>query len=258
MAELSSPRVKDSLTSLEYWSKYYHESNEEKDVIHRVCSKYDFFFDLLVSRCSKKPTSIVEIGAFPGRYLAYLGNKFDLKVTGVDFNPDFQKFERVLQNWNVQGNYLITDFTKFDPIDCYDLVFSNGFIEHFSDYDAMMDRHANLVCEGGGLMIMIPNKRFLRAVYGNIVDRQNQQAHNLDCMNLAVFRRFAERHNFVVSYLGYFGGFPYKVHQPLNFWQKLVYHPVRFFSVKFRGLLARYPNRFVSGTIVGVFHKPVK
>lgn len=242
------------LTSKKYWEDYYAYSPEDKDTICRVCSRYDRFYKLMIDSCINPPQSIIEVGAFPGRYLAYISSKYRLDATGLDFNPQIEKFTRSMHAMEVRNfEYINEDFLAYIPERRFDIVFSNGFVEHFENFDFVLDKHAELLSPGGAMLVMIPNKRYLRAIYGNLVDRENQRAHNLKCMSLRVFEEFARRNDLSISFLDYFGGFPYRVHQPLNLLQKAIYHPARFLSIKLNKVLSNNPTRFWSGTIIGIF-----
>ena len=244
------------LTSKQYWQDYYKEASEDSKAIVKICGEYDAFWEMLVNSCAHKPQSMVEIGAFPGRYLAYLSARYKLAATGIDFNPDEVKFGRSMNAMGITGyNYICTDFLEHKPSVQYDLVFSNGFIEHFTNYEEVLNKHAAYLKPGGAMMVMIPNKRYLRKIYGYLLDYKNLKAHNLDCMHLDLFQNFANQNNLKIQYLSYYGGFAYRVHQTLSFWQKLVYKPVRFLSIKLNGLLSRNPSKWYSGTIVAVFSK---
>lgn len=246
------------LTSKKYWEDYYAYSPEDKATICKVCSKYDRFYELTINSCTSAPKSIIEVGAFPGRYLAYISSKYGLEATGLDFNPQVDKFTRSMHAMSVRNfKYVNEDFLSYIPERRFDLVFSNGFVEHFENFDFVLDKHFELLNPGGAMMIMIPNKRYLRAIYGNLVDKENQRVHNLECMSLQVLEEFARRNSLSISFLDYFGGFPYRVHQPLNVLQKMIYHPVRFLSIKLNKVLSNWPTRFWSGTIIGIFSSKV-
>lgn len=243
------------LTSKKYWQDYYEASSEDRESIIKVCSNYDTFWEMLMRSTSTPPKSILEIGAFPGRYMAYLALRYNLQATGLDFNPDEEKFKRSMYAFGVTDfQYICADFIQHKPTQQFDLVISNGFIEHFTNYDEVLDKHAAYLKKGGSMLVMIPNKRFLRSLYGNLVDRKNQQAHNLKCMKLSVFKDFASRNKLTINYLDYIGGFPFKVHAPLNLFQKLIYHGVRFLSLRFQSVIKKYPGRWWSSTIICVCH----
>jgi SAM-dependent methyltransferase len=151
--------------------------------------------------------------------------------------------------------YICSDLFDQKPIDEYDVVYSNGFIEHFTDFNRALDLHVDYLRPGGTLLVMIPNKRYLRMIYGNLIDKENQRAHNLKCMDLGVFEKFAARKRLDTLHLDYFGGFPYKVHKLLQPWQKLIYYPVRMVSRKLHRTILSNPSALWSGTIIGIFRK---
>lgn len=245
------------LTTKKYWQAYYQAASEDRATISKICGAYNEYWELMIKSCKSKPSSIVEIGAFPGRYLAYLSSRYDLEATGIDFNPDEEKFIRAMMVMGVKNfSYVCTNFLTHMPDEKYDLVFSNGFIEHFTNYEEVLDKHASYLKQGGAMMVMIPNKRYLRRIYGFLLDRENLKAHNLECMHLDLFRNFAKRNGLQIKYLSYHGGFAYRVHQPLSFWKKFIYKSIRFLSRKLNGLLSRNPSKWYSGTIVAVFSKP--
>jgi 2-polyprenyl-3-methyl-5-hydroxy-6-metoxy-1,4-benzoquinol methylase len=244
------------ITSKSYWEGYYKAASEDQATIEKICSFYDYFWDLLVKSCSSKPSTVLEIGAFPGRYLAYFSSRYNLHPTGIDFNPDQEKIARSMSAMGInQYEYEICNFLTHKPEKQYDVVFSNGFIEHFKNYDEVLDKHVAYLKPGGSLMIMIPNKRYFRQVYGYLVDYENLKAHNLECMHLDVFREFARRNSLSVKYLSYFGGFGFKVHQPLSWIQRPIYAVVRRLSIRFNKVISDHPSKWLSGTIIAVFSK---
>jgi len=249
----------NEITTKSYWESYYSETSANSEQIKRICRPYDLYWEAMVTACSKTPKSIIEIGAYPGRYLAYLASKYGLHPTALDYNSDKSKIKAAFRAMGIDDYEIIQeDFLTFDSDKQYDLVVSIGFIEHFNNYNEVLDKHANLLAPGGSMVVMIPNKRFFRKYYGILCDYSNLKAHNLKCMRLTVFEEFAKRNELEVVHLDYWGGFPYSVHQTLNFGQKIIYKGTRLFFKKLNPIIARFPNKFLSSTIIGVFHKPLK
>lgn len=242
-------------TEKEYWENYYRKTKIHREQILRVCGRYDNFWDQLIQSCQHPPKSIIEIGAYPGRYIAYLAARYGLEATALDYNSDRTKIEDAFAAMGVTNYEIIqADFLQYEPSRQYSLVISNGFIEHFENYDEVLDRHCQYLAPGGAMLVMIPNKRFLRKWYGWMVDQKNLKAHNLKCMHLNTFRRFADRNYLQIEFLDYFGGFPYGVHQKLNFPQTLIFQIFRRLFKKFNPFIERFPNRFLSSSIIGIFH----
>ena len=244
-----------TLTSQQYWEKYYDKKRTvSRESIIQVCSAYDIYWDKMIKACSRKPKSIIEIGAYPGRYLAYLAAKYQLHPTALDYNSDRSKIEESFEVMGVSDyNIIQADFLKHETNEKYDLVISNGFIEHFKNFDEILDRHCNYLNSGGVLFVMIPNKRFLRKWYGFMVDYANLKMHNLKSMRLSVFRAFAYRNKLNIELLTYYGGFPYSVHQKLNFPQKIIYQIFRQIFKRINSIIEKYPNRFLSSSIIAIY-----
>lgn len=248
----------NTLTDQAYWEKYYHKSRVDKRVIESICGRLDPLYDQWIESCKNKPKTIIEIGAYPGRYIAYLSSKYNLEATALDFNSDTHRIKEAFEVMEVSNYDIIqADFLQHIPNRRYDLVYSNGFLEHFEDYDLIFDKHCEYLAPGGSMLMLIPNKRYLRKWYGWLMDRENLKAHNLKCMDLAVFRQFALRNQLQLNYLSYEGGFAYKVHQKLNIPQRIVYKIVRFIFSRLNAFLKKYPSKYYSGTIIAIFHKPV-
>lgn len=246
----------DRLTSQDYWVSYYSQSNNSPEVIKKIVGKYDMFWDEMVNSLAYPPRTVLEIGAFPGRYLAYLAHKYNLRPTGIDFNPDSARFSETMRVMGVDDySYIVADFLKAKPIEQFDLVISNGFVEHFDDFDSVLDLHVKYLKPGGAMVIMVPNKRFVRYFYGVLFDHANLKLHNLAVMRKSVFNRFANRNNLETLRLTYFGGFPYKVHQRLSGVRRVAQSILARAFRAVNPLLQRYPSRLWSSALVGVFKK---
>ena len=247
---------KNRYTDKEYWESYYRDSPIRVETVKRIVGEYNTYWDKLIASCSRRPETIIEIGAYPGRYLACLADKYLLKPTALDYNSDVSKIEACFRAFGVSEYTLVQeDFLNYRPDRKYDLVLSNGFAEHFTNYDEVLDRHCSYLAPGGAMLIMIPNKRFLRKYYGLLTDRANLRIHNLDIMRLEVFRNFGMRNHLKTEFIGYHGGFNYNTHQELNPVQKGI---KRFFRLCFSRLnpwIRKHPNKYLSSTIIAIYSK---
>jgi len=90
----------------------------------------------------------LEVGCFPGRYLRYFERVYGMRAEGVDLMaPDENAVTAIHQ----------CDFFEFRSDKKYDVVCSFGFIEHFEVLDDVIQRHVDLVKEGGMVVITVPN-----------------------------------------------------------------------------------------------------
>jgi 2-polyprenyl-3-methyl-5-hydroxy-6-metoxy-1,4-benzoquinol methylase len=244
------------LTTNSYWTDYYGKAKSDKNSISNVVKIYDHFWDLMIKHNgNSNPKDIVEIGGYPGRYLAYISSKYNLKPTSLDFNKDRTKIEQNMAAMEVNDYEILhEDFLNYTPSKQYDLLLSIGFIEHFSNFDEVLDKHMQYVKKGSTLFINVPNMRYYIKFYKTLLDKKNLDIHNLDCMHLSVFRAFAERNNLEILSVDYFGGFPFTVHQPLNGLQRILYNAHRFVFKRFiNKRLEKKPSKYFSSTISCVF-----
>ncbi|MBR9915489.1 MAG: class I SAM-dependent methyltransferase [Algicola sp.] len=248
--------MNDKLTTQSYWESYYKNNHADKAHIEAVCSRYDTYWEQFITRKDKEQT-IIEIGGFPGRYLGYLAHRYQLVPTSLDYNSDHTQLEATFKLMGVDTFHILQeDFTQYQPESTYDYVLSNGFIEHFENFDSILDHHVPYMNDDAKLLVMIPNMRGYIKFYKYLVDYQNLTIHNLKSMRLKVFRDFAERNDLKINYLSYFGGFPFGVHQKLTFIQKVIYQiHRRFFKKIGNAYLEKHPSRFFSSSIVAIFEK---
>ena len=248
--------MSEKLTTKEYWESYYKHSHVNKEHIMTVCSYYDKIWDVFI-KASSKTKSLIEIGGFPGRYLGYLASKYQLEPTCLDYNSDVTQIEGSFNLMDVPVYHIIQeDFTKYVPEKKYDYVMSNGFMEHFENYDEILDLHVKYMADNGRLFVMIPNMKGYVQFYKYLVDYKNLKVHNLKCMRLKVFEDFAKRHNLSILHLDYFGGFPLGVHQKSNLIQKLIYKGHRLiFKYYANDRLKKHPSKYFSSAIIAIFEK---
>lgn len=248
--------MSDKLTTKAYWESYYSHNHAKKEHIETVCGYYNDYWDMFIDT-SNQLNSIIEIGGFPGRYLAYLSSKFNLTPTCLDYNSDITQIEASFRVMGVEDYSLLQkDFTQYKTPQTYNYVLSNGFVEHFENYNHILDLHVDYLAPKGRMLIMIPNMRGYIRFYKYLVDYRNLKIHNLKCMKLKVFKDFADRHGLKIIHLGYYGGFPLGVHQKSNFFQKLVYKGHRIIFKYFGNkLLLKKPSRFFSSAIITILEK---
>jgi 2-polyprenyl-3-methyl-5-hydroxy-6-metoxy-1,4-benzoquinol methylase len=153
----------------------------------------------------------LELGCFPGRYLAVLG-ELGYEVNGMDLTPRITE----LPAWFQQMGRRTGSFTQADvfthPVSRrFDVVCSFGLIEHFGDWSGLLRRHAGLVEEGGLLAVSTPN--FRGAVQQSLhrwLDRENLAEHNLEAMVPSAWADVVVPLGFEILQCGWLG--------PFDFW----------------------------------------
>jgi len=213
-----------NLTDISHWNESYHggslvvnDDAIDYVLLSRIADQF-IFNNYSASRLN----SVIEIGCCPGRFLAYFGKK-GLILNGLDFIENVNNLESQLQdNGFVTGNFWMTDFEKFDPKKKFSIVCSFGFIEHFVNFDVMLEKHADMVEEGGFIFISTPNFKYgLQYLFHTLTDLPNRKKHYLPSMDNKKWESILLKKRFKVLYKGYAGDYywdenPSKVR--LQFW----------------------------------------
>ncbi len=157
-----------------------------------------------------------EMGCYPCQYLGYFGLRYGLQVNGVDaYGGSFAPVLDWLDSLGVQrGQILQQDaFAAVKELQAagvqYDLVYSLGFIEHFTDHLAVIDAHDLLVAPGGLLILSTPNFRgWCQHLLHRWLDRENLARHAVASMDPDAWAaRLRDRYD--ILYTGYVGGFDF-------------------------------------------------
>ena len=206
-----------SLVTQDYWDQLW------KGIRFKAAPKVDPTRVWLVKHISPGQGSCIEIGCFPGTYLAVLG-ELGYVLHGIDLAPGVdtelpQWFSN--QGYRV-GTFLRGDFLNYEFPDTYDLVCSFGFIEHFQEWRSVLAKHARLVRPGGRLVVTTPNFRGgLQHALHYTLDRQNYRRHFIASMHPGKWVKLIRYLGFDIEYMGYFGEFLFWVDkQQRNFLQR--------------------------------------
>lgn len=129
---------------------------------------------------------VLEIGCAPGRWLAFVSREFGLAVSGIEFTADgAAATRRNLELLGVQqADIREGDFLTVTPSPRYEVVVSFGFVEHFTDVEAVIARHAAWVRPGGLLIIGVPNFRGVHGWLQKALDPEVLAHHNLAIMDV--------------------------------------------------------------------------
>lgn len=197
----------NNIVQQKYWEEGYENLNlfiaSPEDKIVKFILKY-------IENGEGK--SVLEIGAYPGRYLAWFGIKGYI-LHGIDLTPKIIELSTWLKSLDYSiGEFINSDFLTYTFKTKYDIVFSAGFIEHFTNFIEIIDRQCELVKKQGLLIIIIPN--FLgkiQYILHKFLDNENLKRHNLHAMDIKTIKKRLERNGYKIIFCGYFGNFEFWV-----------------------------------------------
>lgn len=199
--------MKDKLTEKQFWLEYWEKKT---DLIESV-SKNNYFSSVFkkIIKDSSIKTSI-EIGGFPGYFSIYLKKYFNIEPTLLDYIIHEKIISDLLKcnNLTIDSLGLIeTDLFNVDPQDQFDLTFSFGFIEHFSDTKDLIKRHVNFLKPDGTLLIIVPNLLGFNGWINRKFDFEVYTKHFLNCMDKNILKESAKSCQLKEIETYYFGKF---------------------------------------------------
>jgi SAM-dependent methyltransferase len=203
----------DRFTDSEHWDQYWQGTRLPVEA-HRDPSapQVNAILDVLDAHASPGGTAL-EVGGGLGRYLAYLGRTHGCRCTAMDFSPEGCELAR--RNFELLG--LPLEVHQRDVLDPgeppgrFDLVYSLGLIEHFTDLTGVVAAHARLVRPGGTLVLGAPNVVGVNRWFMERLAPERMAVHNADCLRIERWDDFERQLGLVRLYRDYVGGFEPRV-----------------------------------------------
>lgn len=181
----------------------------EWDLMHRDgeflhLAKDDLFRRWIEAFVPRGSGDCLEIGCFPGRFLAAIGD-LGYRLHGIDLAP---RTEIELPRWLAAEGYRVGDFVRGDFFahrfaQRFDVVSSFGFVEHFTNWQDVLGLHAELVAPGGYLVVEAPNMAgLIQRTLRHLFDPEDLARHHTPAMHTDFWAAVAHRLGFEVLFAG--------------------------------------------------------
>jgi 2-polyprenyl-3-methyl-5-hydroxy-6-metoxy-1,4-benzoquinol methylase len=152
-------------------------------------------------------------------------------------------------------------FSDLSDLPRFDIVFSTGFIEHFSNLDTVVGKHVELMKKGGILVLGVPNFRGITQFVLKRLTPRLLSMHNLEAMDIRNWVSFEREYGLETIFKAYIGGF-----EPRNFRRcenrtiknqliRLFFKPVRILITDRCRFLRRFNSIYWSAYLLGVYRK---
>lgn len=185
-------------------------------LLERFRNYEDFLlWDVILPRylSQREGAKVVEIGSAPGYRLVRLKDRFGLTPYGIDYSRVGVELNReVFAEHGIDPqNVIEADFVASEVPDRYreafDVVLSGGFVEHFTDVRAIVQKHLQLLKPGGCLVVQIPNLRGVNYLLARLFCPDAIPIHNLDIMDRQNFAALFDAPSLEPQFCGYSGTF---------------------------------------------------
>lgn len=121
----------------------------------------------------------LEVGCYPGTYLWYFSEYFGYQPYGLEYvEKCAEKCRNHMHDLGLNAKIYHADLFSFTPEEKWDVVFSVGFIEHFTDTRDVVRKHLDLLKPGGYLVLIIPNHSGLNGKILKAIDKEKYDIHN--------------------------------------------------------------------------------
>jgi 2-polyprenyl-6-hydroxyphenyl methylase/3-demethylubiquinone-9 3-methyltransferase len=122
---------------------------------------------------------LLEVGCASGKWLVYFHRRFGFTVTGCDYSETgCQIARRNLAAAGVPGEVVQQDLFTMAP-GGYEVVFSTGLIEHFTDARGVVGKLASALEPGGTLVTVVPNLSGLSGAYHRWLKPETFETHRV-------------------------------------------------------------------------------
>ncbi len=255
--------MSEKLTDRQFWDQYWNRVTLPSEIrrsdgnlyINAILDVFDAFIP------KNRRLSILEIGGAPGQYLAYFSKKYDCTVHCLDYSEaGCNKTDENFRLLKIEGAVHRADiFSKDLRLPGFDVIYSLGFIEHFSDLETAVRSHAKWLNPGGLLFLGVPN---LSGVYRPMLQWTAPRflaRHNLAAMDAGRWKSFETALELRPVYRGYIGGFEFGIldkcekKTPFHAAVKRITHVLFLVFRKHGRILRKANHRRISGYLMGVY-----
>ena len=207
-------------TTRDYWNRSYKDI--EPHTVHKS-HLIRSWIEAYVPRAPKnRDKSCIEIGCYPGRFLSIFG-ELGYRLYGIDIAEKLPRLPKWLEdNGYKVGRFWQEDFADFNPRRQFDVIASFGFIEHFTNFDTILNKHVSLLAQGGYLVLEVPNfiGGFQYWLHAHL-DRRNYEHHHIFAMDIANWLDLLQKSDLDIIYQGYFGGFDFWAGRPGSVFERV-------------------------------------
>ncbi len=157
------------------WDRYHKRVRVSQRFLWTVWRAYT---SLLSGFSFSKPIKIIELGCGTGYHTLQMTRLYQVaKVTLVDANASvIRDTERRMSSLGCEKEFLLRDLFSLDLEERYDIVHSQGLLEHYTPEEQrqLIRLHRDLLAPGGIAIILVPTTSLTYRFWRGLLERLNQ------------------------------------------------------------------------------------
>ncbi len=165
-----------NLITEDSWNERWKRLNRGPRPLRPWRSHQDWLYSRLFKKFIRKGARVIEIGCGGSHWLPYFAKHFNADVWGLDFSSKgLETAQDALRRARYTATLVQADLFNDTqiPTAYFDVVWSAGFIEHFTNTTATIRAMANYAKPGGLIITSVPN---LNGVMGRLRRWGNPEA----------------------------------------------------------------------------------
>lgn len=195
----------ERLTTEDYWNSLHSEFKPFKVKNIEISKELKKFLPV------NPDYKCVEIGAYFGRYLCYMADKFKYKPCAIEYSQDCNHIAQMFEANDIKDYQILNeDFFKIKDVE-FDVVTSFGFIEHFDNYEEVIGKHFDILKPGGYLVLGVPAWGCLQELFSRAFCSKERidrllDTHNTKMMKLNILKKSISNLHCKILFSGYVRG----------------------------------------------------
>jgi 2-polyprenyl-3-methyl-5-hydroxy-6-metoxy-1,4-benzoquinol methylase len=262
---MSRPDESSALTDEAFWDAYWQHLRLPTAVDETRAAPYQREILRVFKRFVPLGQGLraLEIGGAPGGYLAWVSRTFGYEAHAIDSSAvGCRKLTENFDLLQIPVTVQCSDVLEVDlsNLPRFDLVYSLGLIEHFSDPTPMIRKHVELAKPGGLVVIGLPNFRGINRPVLRLTRPELFDTLNLRTMDTRSWTTFEREIGLEVVFRGYVGGWEPRLYaiRRKDLRSRMVNFPFRAAAkvMDALGPVRRLNARAWSGYAMGVYRTP--
>ena len=156
----------------ETWDELWRSTEDDSSKLYLL---HDRMMKVLTDAVDVRGKKVLEVGAGRGADSAHL-NRLGARVTVLDFSSEScKRMHKTAEKLGVELDVVEGDATTMPfPAESFDIVFHQGFLEHFENPEAILGEQFRILKPGGFVLIDVPQKFTLYTVRKKVAIMRNR------------------------------------------------------------------------------------